>query len=107
MDVLLLLKFLSVFVFVITLMFLLSWCLKKLGMAGPVMKKADKRRLKVVEFLPIDHKRRLVLVRRDDREHLLVLGPEGETVVETGIAVTENDDEHVVAFSRDQRNVKI
>jgi hypothetical protein len=29
-----------------------------------------------------------VLVRRDDREHLLVLGPDGETVVESGISVS-------------------
>src|ERR1700722_1465748 len=91
MDALLFLKFLSGFVFVISLMLLLSWGLKKTGLSGPVMKKADKRRLKVVEFLPIDHKRRLVLVRRDDREHLLVLGPDSETVIESGIAVTEED----------------
>ena len=107
MDALLFLKFLSVFVFVITLMLLLSWGLKKVGLGGPMMKKAGKRRLKIVEFLPIDHKRRLVLVRRDDREHLLVLGPDSETVVETGIVAAGEDDEHVVQFARDPRNVKI
>ena len=47
------------------------------------------RRLKVVEFLPLDAKRKLVLVRRDNRDHLLVLGPAGETVVEAGIPVTD------------------
>ncbi len=106
MDALLFIKFLSCFVFVIALMLLLSWVLKKAGVGG-VMPKVSKRRLKVVEFLPLDHKRRLVLVRRDDREHLLVLGPDSETVVETGIAATEGDDDQVVSFSRDQRNVKI
>ena len=88
-------------------MLLLSWGLKRAGLGGPAMQKADKRRLRVVEFLPIDHKRRLVLVRRDDREHLLILGAESETVVETGIAVTEGDGDQVVPFARDPRNVKI
>jgi flagellar protein FliO/FliZ len=106
MDMLLLLKFASVFVFVISLMLLFSWGLKKTGLAGVVMRPSAHRRLEVVEFLPLDHRRRLVLVRRDDREHLLVLGTESETVVETNIAAAAKD-EHVVAFSRDPRNVKI
>jgi flagellar protein FliO/FliZ len=44
-----------------------------------------RRRIAVVEAAPIDAKSRLVLVRRDEAEHLLVLGPSGATVVETGI----------------------
>lgn len=107
MDTVLLLKFAAVFVFVITLMLLFSWFLKRLGLAGSgVLRSSDKRRLRVVEFLPLDHRRRLVLIKRDDREHLLVLGPEGETVVETNIP-SKAEDEHVIAFSRDPRNVKI
>ena len=47
--------------------------------AGPV------RRTGVVEVVSLDARRRLVLVRRDDVEHLLVLGPNSETVVEAGI----------------------
>ena len=105
MDVLLYIKFLSGFVFVIALMLFLSWALKKAGAVSNVLK--SERRLKVVEALPIDHKHRLVLVRRDGREHLLVLGPDSQTVVETGI-VAENDDGQVVTtFARDQRNVKV
>ena len=47
----------------------------------------SKRRLAVVESLFLDTKTRLVLVRRDDREHLLLLtlGQTGQ-VVEHGIA---------------------
>jgi flagellar protein FliO/FliZ len=106
MDMLLLLKFASVFVFVISLMLLLSWGLKRMGLGTGATGTGDKRRLKVVEYLPIDHRRRLVLVRCDEREHLLMLGPESETVVETGIPAKDKDD-HVVAFSRDPRNVRI
>jgi len=43
------------------------------------------RRLDVVEVQPIDMRRKLVLLRRDDVEHLVLLSPTAETVVETGI----------------------
>jgi len=45
---------------------------------------AADRRLAVIEQLAIDPKRRLVLVRRDSAEHLLLLTAEGAIVVETG-----------------------
>jgi flagellar protein FliO/FliZ len=88
METALLLKFAFAFVFVISLMLLLSVFLKKMGLPGsaPLM---GKRRLKIVEALPLDHRRRLVLVRRDDREHLLVIGPGGETLIESGIPAQE------------------
>lgn len=38
----------------------------------------------------MDGKRRMVLVRRDDTEHLLLLGTATETVIETGITPPEN-----------------
>jgi flagellar protein FliO/FliZ len=81
----LLLKFFSAFVFVIALMFLLSWVLKRLGFAGTVMTGGTKRRLKLVEFLPLDGRHRLVLIRCDDKEHLVVLGVNSETIVTTNI----------------------
>lgn len=84
-DGTMLLKFISAFAFVLALMFLLSWVLKRMGLAGHSMLPGGKRRLKVIEHLPIDHRRRLVLVCRDDQEHLLVLSPSGETVVERNI----------------------
>jgi len=83
MDAAHLLKFVAAFVFVMALMMLLSWALKRFGFASANTGAA--RRLKIVEYLPLDHRRRLVIVRRDNAEHLLVLGPQGETVVETGI----------------------
>ena len=53
--------------------------------------------------MPIDNRRRLVLVRRDDREHLLLLGPQGETVVETNIPAAGDN---IVEFAKDQKNVQ-
>ena len=42
-------------------------------------------RLKVLESRAIDARTRLVLVKRDEQEHLIVLTPTGATVVEAGI----------------------
>lgn len=83
-------KFFFAFMFVMGLMFLLAYVLKRAGLAGHSMLPGGKRRLKVIEHLPIDHRRRLLLVRRDDREHLLILSPTGETVVETNISAPKD-----------------
>lgn len=42
-------------------------------------------RLAVMDTVPVDQKRRLVLVRRDDVEHLLLIGGSRDLVVEPGI----------------------
>lgn len=43
------------------------------------------RRLRIVELMPIDGRRQLVLVRRDQTEHLLLLFAERGIVVERNI----------------------
>jgi len=43
------------------------------------------KRLGVVETAAVDGKRKLLLVRRDDVEHLLIIGGPVDIVVETGI----------------------
>lgn len=43
-------------------------------------------RLSVVEHASVDGKRKLVLIRRDDVEHLLLTGGPVDVVIETGIA---------------------
>src|SRR5271168_1070601 len=40
-------------------------------------------RLQIMESLPLDIQRRLVIVRCDGTEHLLLLGHEGDIVVDT------------------------
>jgi Flagellar biosynthesis protein, FliO len=42
-------------------------------------------RLGISEYYEIDKTRRIVLVRRDDQEHLLLIGGEQDVVIETGI----------------------
>ena len=43
------------------------------------------QRIGIVETAQVDGSRRLVLVRRDDVEHLLLLGGDGDLVIENGI----------------------
>ncbi len=57
-----------------------------LGLERLTRAQAGARRLAVVESLVIAPRRRLVLVRADGREHLLLLGATGETVVESRAA---------------------
>lgn len=52
---------------------------RRLGMLQPNAQGV--RRLKVTESLMIDPRRRLVLVRLDGREHLILCGPAGDVVV--------------------------
>lgn len=53
--------------------------------AGLPMRRKGDRRLSIVEVLALDARRRLVLVKRDGVEHLLLLGQGDDQVVETGI----------------------
>ena len=63
-----------------------AWGTRRLGLAGRLPAATGRgRRLSVVEIAPLDPKRRLVLVRRDGVEHLLLLGNGGDVVVECGI----------------------
>ncbi len=81
------LKFLLALVFVLGLIGLAAAMMRRLGLGFPAgaLKKPGNRRLSVVEAAPLDGRRRLILIRRDDTEHLIVLGPNSELVVETGI----------------------
>ncbi|MBL8714138.1 MAG: FliO/MopB family protein [Alphaproteobacteria bacterium] len=81
----------AAFAFVVCLMYGLAWIVKRLGLTGaPMLAMGAKRRLKIVEQLAIDPRHKLVIVRRDNKEHLIVMGPGGDTVVESNIPVIDN-----------------
>jgi flagellar protein FliO/FliZ len=46
---------------------------------------SGERRLALVEVRPLDAKHKLVLLRRDDREHLVLLGAAGDLLIEGDI----------------------
>jgi hypothetical protein len=63
------------------------WILRQsLGMEGmPMFAPKQRRRLGVVESTAIDGRRRLLLVRRDNVEHLIMIGGPVDMLVETNI----------------------
>lgn len=64
----------------------LAFIVKKLGLATPAsMKSSDKRRLKLIESLPLDARRRLVIISCDNQEHLIILGANTESIVQNNI----------------------
>lgn len=84
------LRFALALVLVLGLIVLIAWLTRRFGLAqrlapGTGMPRKF-RRLSVVEVCPVDGRRRLVLVRRDGIEHLLMLSGTGSGfVVERGI----------------------
>ena len=66
--------------------------LLKLTSGTRLGRQSAQKHLRILDVHPLDSKRRLVLIGRDDTAHLVILGPEGDTVVETGIRLTEKDD---------------
>jgi flagellar protein FliO/FliZ len=52
---------------------------------GSLVKPIATRRLAVVETLMIGPRQRLLIVRRDNVEHVVLCGPEGTSVIEAAI----------------------
>ncbi|WP_319533476.1 flagellar biosynthetic protein FliO [uncultured Cohaesibacter sp.] len=79
----LLLQFLVALGIVLILILLLAWILKKVNtLSSRVGREGADPRLSVKEAIQIDHKRRLVLIRRDNVEHLVLIGGENDLLVE-------------------------
>ncbi len=80
-------RFAVALIVVLGLIGLLALLAKRFGMVPRVTiggTRGDKR-VNIVDVTNIDGKRRLILVRRDDTEHLILLGVNGETVIESAI----------------------
>ena len=81
-------RFFLAFAFVLALIGVLYWLVRRYGVERFGLSAAGNTkgpRLRVLEVRALDGRRRLVLVQRDDVEHLLVLGGESDLVVERGI----------------------
>ena len=112
MDILLYAKYLMVLIFVLGLIGLLTYVVRRFGFIPMAEKtKNTKKRLAITQMIGLDAKRRLILIRRDNKEHLLLLGPDGDTVIETDIPIvrrnpgeTENTDQDFTADVKDKRD---
>jgi flagellar protein FliO/FliZ len=57
---------------------------RRFGLPG-IVKGASTRRLALVETMMVGPRHKLFLLRRDGVEHLVLMGPQGASVVEAGI----------------------
>ena len=80
------LQFALALAFVVALIVLSAFIARRLGLGGRLASRGGKRRLAVLEVLPLDGKRRLVLLRRDGVEHLVLLGVQSDLLIECGSA---------------------
>ena len=85
-----LIRFASALVFVLSLMGMLALVMRRINNGGTVMP-LSRRRLKVVETLPLDPRRKLAIVRCDGQEHLLILGTNSETVIVSNLKPPQDD----------------
>lgn len=79
-------RFLIALIFVLALIGLIAWIARRFGVGRVAVRpRGAARRIEVIETAAIDAKRRLVLLRRDRTEHLVLLGASSELLIESGI----------------------
>ncbi len=83
----LIVRFVVAFVIVLALIGLTFWLIRRFGTArvGAAAQRGRQPRLAVIDAAQVDGRRRLVLVRRDHVEHLLLIGGPSDFVVEQNI----------------------
>ena len=78
-------------VLVLALIALTVWLMRRFGegrVAGGAAGRNRQQRLAVLDSAVVDARRRLVLIRRDNVEHLVLSGPDGVSVIENNISAS-------------------
>jgi flagellar protein FliO/FliZ len=88
MDVIDFARYFGALVLVLALVGFAALAAKRYGIAGltSLTKSASTRRLSVVETMMVGPRHKLYLFKRDGVEHLVLIGPQGANVVESGVA---------------------
>ncbi len=90
MEFLPFLKYFLGLIFVLGLIAGAAYLARRFGMVAKVSQRVSgDKRLAITEVLAVDAKRRLILIKRDDKEHLILLGSERDLVIETDIDAPE------------------
>lgn len=104
MDWLSLSKYAFSLIFVLSLMgglaLVLRYLDQKSGSLNFLKNAASKRRIQVIEKLPVDRQKSALILRIDHKEYLVISGPNGETVLET----KDSSDGNIVPYSKDQKD---
>jgi|SRR5580704_9073052 flagellar protein FliO/FliZ len=90
MDVIDLARYLGALLLVLALVGLAALAARRYGLAG-IVQGTVQRRLSIVETMMIGPRQKLMLVRRDGIEHLVLVGPQGANVIEAGIPAPAAD----------------
>lgn len=85
MDLIDFARYLGALMLVLALVGFAALAARRFGVPG-IMSANTSRRLAVVETLMLDARHKLFILRRDDKEHVVLVGPEGSSVIESGIA---------------------
>ena len=86
------LRFIGALVLVLGLILALTWAIRRFGPQTLGGQGNSKRRLTLIESLTLDTKHRLVLIRWDEHEHLVVLGGPS-TVIENPVLQSDQKGE--------------
>ena len=70
---------------VLALIIFVVWLIRRFGWSSRSTVGGRQRRLRVIEVMGLDAKHRLVLVRRDEVDHLVLIGGASPLVIESGI----------------------
>jgi hypothetical protein len=65
------------------------WALKLLTRAGDNLARGKHKRLEIVDTAVVDGKRKVMIIRRDNVEHVILTGGPQDLVIESGIEVVE------------------
>jgi len=98
MDVIDIARYFGALLLVLALVGFAALVARRYGLANIVRGSAS-RRLAIVETMMIDARHKAFLIRRDDREHLVLVGPQGASVVESGIEAPPEPVTHVFPAS--------
>jgi hypothetical protein len=79
-------NFVIAFVFVLLLIGAAAWLVRRFGVTHAESPSRGRQpRLAVIDFASVDGRRKLIIIRRDNVEHLLMIGGPSDVVVETNI----------------------
>ncbi|WP_018688156.1 flagellar biosynthetic protein FliO [Ahrensia kielensis] len=92
-----------IFVALIIAVFILRWIWKTMSGGTFVHGAKSERRLAVVDATAVDSRRRLVLVRRDNVEHLVMIGGMSDVLIESNIGERKTSP----APQREERAAKV
>ena len=84
-------RFFFALLFTLSLIGMLYWGIRRFGLIRFPNYGSLEKRLLIIEVLKIDAKNKLVLLKRDSREHLILLSQESSLLIESPIKEVGNN----------------